>query len=475
MIIVSRGTARIRPQKESIQDQTKKRSASELAMPEAVLPHRLPVDQRLKTVDQDISTRAAFRAFLLLSVIIFIAPQAYLSWLIPLQTGKIFSGLAIILYLLAVSSQGRKFTHGSSSEKWLLILICLEFVSIPLSRWPGGSLEFMIDMSLKCAVVFFLAANLLNSPVRIRKLFWCFLIFAIWNAGIGMKAYLGDEFLSYGRISGAIAPLTANPNDLALFLNMMLPIICYLYGASPRRMVKMICLGAMFLSIATIVITFSRGGFVTLVIMATFFVWRKARTHGPGVLIGAALAGILFITLAPGGYGNRVLSIADSSLDETGSSAARTELMKAAIASMIHHPLGIGVGMNVLSSVDAGQSWTVVHNAYLEIGVELGIVGMIVYILLIRKTMKGLGVLSKTYADRELAAMAEAVQLSLIAFCVAAFFHPVAHNFYFYYLGGLAVAIKYLARASVVPSHDSLPSAKPFWLRRQVTGSVARS
>src|SRR5207245_183335 len=156
-------------------------------------------------------------------------PQAYLTWLIPLQTGKIFSGLAIILYVLAVSSQGRKFTHGSSSEKLLLILICLEIVSIPLSRWPGGSLEFMIDMSLKSAVVFFLVANLLNSTARIRTLFWWFLVFAVWNAAVGMKEYLGGEFASSSRISGGIAPVTYNPNDLALFLNMMLPIIWCLY------------------------------------------------------------------------------------------------------------------------------------------------------------------------------------------------------------------------------------------------------
>ena len=44
--------------------------------------------------------------------------------------------------------------------------------------------------------------------------------------------------------------------------------------------------------------------------------------------------------------------------------------------------------------------------------------------------------------DERLAAMAGAVRISLIAFGVAAFFYPVAYYFYFYYLAGLAVALR---------------------------------
>jgi hypothetical protein len=44
--------------------------------------------------------------------------------------------------------------------------------------------------------------------------------------------------------------------------------------------------------------------------------------------------------------------------------------------------------------------------------------------------------------------LAAALRVSLFAFALAAFFHPVGYEFYFYYLGGLAVgAHEIFARA----------------------------
>ena len=44
--------------------------------------------------------------------------------------------------------------------------------------------------------------------------------------------------------------------------------------------------------------------------------------------------------------------------------------------------------------------------------------------------------------DVEMSTMGEAIQFSLIAFGVAAMFHPVAYHMYLYYFAGLAVAAK---------------------------------
>ena len=44
--------------------------------------------------------------------------------------------------------------------------------------------------------------------------------------------------------------------------------------------------------------------------------------------------------------------------------------------------------------------------------------------------------------NQEIALLAQATEISLIGFAVAALFYPVAYNFYFYYIAGFAVAIK---------------------------------
>jgi O-antigen ligase len=145
-----------------------------------------------------------------------------------------------------------------------------------------------------------------------------------------------------------------------------------------------------------------------------------------------------------------MLSIVHSDMDETGSRDARIKLMETAVASMIEHPLGIGVGMNILSSVDAGTGWHVIHNAYLQVGVELGVLGFILYLLLIWKTYRGLTAIEQS-AVRSEADLAFAIRVSLIAFAVGAFFGPVAFNFFFFYPGGMAVGLKTFASTPILP------------------------
>ena len=46
--------------------------------------------------------------------------------------------------------------------------------------------------------------------------------------------------------------------------------------------------------------------------------------------------------------------------------------------------------------------------------------------------------------------LAAGLQVSLAAFFVAAMFHPIAYQFYFFTIGGLAVALKHTARAAAI-------------------------
>jgi hypothetical protein len=56
-------------------------------------------------------------------------------------------------------------------------------------------------------------------------------------------------------------------------------------------------------------------------------------------------------------------------------------------------------------------------------------------------------------------AIAEGVQISLITFAIAGFFHPVAYQFYFFCIAGLAVALKNTCRAQIAREYGSSPAA----------------
>ncbi len=110
--------------------------------------------------------------------------------------------------------------------------------------------------------------------------------------------------------------------------------------------------------------------------------------------------------------------------------------------------VGAGIGNDILAmNVQRGDDWTQVHNVYLQYGVDLGIPGLLLFAwlhLLCFRTARAVEKRSREAADRDrdLALLAAGIQVSLVAFLVAAMFHPIAYQFYFFSIGGLAVALR---------------------------------
>jgi acyl dehydratase len=61
--------------------------------------------------------------------------------------------------------------------------------------------------------------------------------------------------------------LTANPNDLALMLNLTIPLVIALFLAAERWAAKALLGGILALAVVAVVVTFSRSGFLTLALI----------------------------------------------------------------------------------------------------------------------------------------------------------------------------------------------------------------
>jgi len=109
--------------------------------------------------------------------------------------------------------------------------------------------------------------------------------------------------------------------------------------------------------------------------------------------------------------------------------------------------VGAGVGMNALA-LYRETGWRTIHNVYLEYAVELGLPGLMLFLLLLAACIKSVVLVQQRSAEvpgfREFFYLAEGIQISLLAFSVAALFSPVGYHLYFYYVAGLAIAIKSL-------------------------------
>ena len=392
-------------------------------------------------------TKFAFQCFLCFGLIVFVAPQNFVPGLAEIGIGKIIMLLALFSYAKFAYSQGRLSFAEGSELKILAWFLLLSLISVSFSRWPGGSLQFFMDFALKAGVVCFLAANLLTSGERTRQLCWTFVLFAAVNAFIGLQNWRTGNMIGgvTNRIEGGFAPLAANPNDLGLLLDMCIPLAWYAYRTAKTTATRYMALLTIIASAVTVVITFSRGAFLGLLAVAGLFAWKRAKGKRVQTFLLIAVLLPVLLAVLPAGYSDRMLSIFSGDMDETGSRGHRIKLMESGVASMIEHPLGVGLGMNILTSADSGAGWNVIHNAYLQVGAELGVVGFILYLLLIWKTYQGLTAIEQSPV-RNIADLAFAIRLSLIAFAVGGFFGPVAFNFYFFYPGGMAIALKCLVK-----------------------------
>src|SRR5262249_49605363 len=99
---------------------------------------------------------------------------------------------------------------------------------------------------------------------------------------------------------------------------------------------------------------------------------------------------------------------------------------------------GVGVGMNALAMNAArGETWRMVHNVYLQYAVDLGLPGLILFLVLMVRCIRKAGA-----AGRAAARLRDDGGLAPLAAAVPAFFHPVGYGFYFYYMAGLAVGLE---------------------------------
>jgi putative inorganic carbon (HCO3(-)) transporter len=412
--------------------------------------HGQPSGKSTAPLPNDEGSPIAYRALLLLIFVIYIAPQALVPALEPLHLAKVSAIIAVIAYLARVLGSGVRWTVMNREVRLMLILMSIALISIPFSMWPGGSVGFFLDQYSKSIIVFFLVANVLTSFRRYRTFLWTIGIFSAFNAVLGIKNYLTGSFvLTYGRVLGGVSGIASNPNDLALTLNLAIPFLVYLYSTARSSRQRILVVGLIAIHLGGIVISFSRGGFVTLVMFVLWTAWVCGQRQGMGFFIktvaGMSVLALVLLWVGPEGYGSRIDSISDMDKDTTGSSQARWQGMVGAAQGMLTHPLGVGLHMNNLVLHDMGLGWLGVHNVYLELGAELGFPGLIVFLMLLYGLIASMKKVRIQYEHiPEMAQLAQAGGGAMVAYATAAMFHPVAYHFYFYIVAGLMIACQQL-------------------------------
>jgi hypothetical protein len=397
----------------------------------------------------------AFSGLVGFTFVLLLAPQQRFTFLGVLHLAVLTSGGAAAALVYERARRNQPVLARANAVRWALCLAAWALFTTPFSMWPGGSISLFTGLYCKSIIIFLLLGAVVDSSKRLRQLSWALTLFAVPLGLTALANFAEHKFVggqqAVERIVGYQAPLSSNPNDLALLLNLILPLSAALFLSSKGALARVALGACIALDAGAVVATFSRAGFLTLAFVFLALTWklrRRPERVWTWAAMGLALMGVL---LLPAGYLGHLGTIANISADATGSAQERSRDMLTALGQIAQRPLlGAGLGQNVLAlNAERGATWRMVHNVYLQYGMDLGLPGLLLFLALFASCLNGLRAALKRIRaaapGSELFDLAEGVQTSLLAFGLAAFFHPAGYNFPFFYMAGLAVAVRGIA------------------------------
>ncbi len=342
---------------------------------------------------------------LVLLCLIFVAVGAYLVLIKPefgilaimfalpftptmvLVGAVIYTGICYFLKLLC-GKRSMKFDLFDITVAAFLVLMAF------------GGLVAVSSGSIKPALVFcvfmlgyFLVVNLIRSREWVMRcviglISSCTLVslYGLFQNFFGLMETTWHDTELFGDIAGRVVSTFENPNVLAEYLIMIIPLAAAMFIITKNPRAKLILGFCTVASCGCLIYTWSRGAWLGFIIGMLIFLIMYHRNTLTALLFG--LFGVPFLPFVlPDSIIQRFTSIGD--MRDT-STAYRVHIWKA-VTNMIgdYWQTGVGIGeasfkpiysLYALSGIESAPHS---HNLYLQIAVELGIVGLAVFLLML--------------------------------------------------------------------------------------------
>ena len=373
---------------------------------------------------------------------------------------KILGVLLFMAWLLRAMARSEPL-RVSPALAWAGFFLFAVLLSTLFAPDPADSV-FDALRYLLFAVFFFLVLQLTHTIEDVRRVVRVFVLSCTLAAGWGLYGFIA---LNLERAAGPIE----DPNDFAYLMVCALPLACYLLAEEKRRrIVWAICC---LLLIAATFATLSRGALIGLAALAPWAVLSR-RIPLSGVVLGLvavlSVAGLAFALWAP--LLNDRLSMKGRIADKNV--AAREALWTGAVRMAADRPfIGVGPGRFGTESpryvrnnpIPLGET-PVVHNSYLHVLAEIGLLGFIGFVGFLASSWRLLARGRKravSIGDRAGRRLATAMQASLIVAIVAGAFLSEQFTAPFWMIGALATVVAGVPQAVRVtgPSRAALQHA----------------
>jgi O-antigen ligase len=380
----------------------------------------------------------------LFTLVLYFRPYELIPALSGFKSLALYLAVATLLIFIPTqfSTEGN-LTSRPSEVNYLLLMTLVALLTMPISRSPAQAWETFNDVYVKIVLMFIVMVNVLRTEARLRGMLWLSIGIGTLLSFQAFQNYREGKFtVEDYRVAVDFGGMFGNPNELATHFAMFLPVAVALLFGSKKLQSKLIYTVSGILMIAGIMVTFSRGAFLGLLVSMFIFAWKLGRNSRFKVMAISSVVSIIFILAAPGNYGQRILSIFIPSLDAVGSSDQRKELLIQSLLVTIRQPWGVGMGCFHLGSVKHLET----HNAFTQVSSELGILGFICYMALLIIPFRRLGAIERELFEEDnrnwIYYLAIGLQASIAAYLMASFFGSYAYNWFVYYPIAYSVALR---------------------------------
>ncbi|MBV9868600.1 MAG: O-antigen ligase family protein [Abitibacteriaceae bacterium] len=377
------------------------------------------------------------------TILIYSKPQDLLHFETNPNLAFLFAAITLLLYIPTQLRLEGRLSARPRELNILLAFTALALLSFPLAVSRSSAWTEFNDMFLKAVLMFIVIINVVRTEQRLKGLLYLALAIAFISGASALNNHrVGIGLLEGYRATGMLTGVLYDPNDMSLYLVMVVPIAAALAMGTKSLPLKLFYGLCILTMIGGIIVTYSRGGFLGLVGVVGVFAWKSARRQPVAVVLGL-VAFIGFIVLAPGNYVGRIASITNPNLDVAGSADERKELLNLSIQTTLHHPI-FGVGFGNFPNVSFREKPS--HNAYTQVSSEMGVFALMVYVLFMIVPILNLKKIEKeTFGVpgyERFYALAVGLQASLVGYMVSSFFLSVAYYWFLYYFVAYAVCLR---------------------------------
>lgn len=367
--------------------------------------------------------------------VLFISPFVglinYLAFLYirPQDFMPALQGFPIML-ILGAGTAALVFLHDAFRKHALVlakapqhIFVLWMYVAVVMSQVAMGHIRGAFEATLEIVptiVMYFLLVELTTTYARVRAVFITMTHLSLVLAVQGIIQYftgagLGGQESYQGRIQAV--GIFADPNDLALVMNTVLPLTLLIVIQSRNALAKLYYLGISLVFMYSIYLTESRGGLLAFAAMMMLLFYRKF-----GKVIGIPVGAMVMIAVLVLGPRMNTISTEDAS------SYGRLEAWSIAMDLFKGSPL-FGIGFQHFMD----YHFRTAHNSYLLCVAELGIFGLYPWLMMFFVSYRNTRFVEKELlrtGQRDFAMYAYAAHLSLAIFFLGALllsrtYHPL--------------------------------------------------